>query len=145
MGAGSRFDQPLTLINDGHKVVACGPLGFFGCEVNAEVTITLRQPGKGIASGHCHFPNTNVDPDKCEEEVGDDEDEWMLTCPVRPEATHSRIASVAWSAAAFTLTPAYGGTGALVIAHGVITYLNQSTGGMDTQIWDASDLECRWQ
>ena len=28
MGAGSKFDQPLTLIKDGHKDVACGPLRF---------------------------------------------------------------------------------------------------------------------
>lgn len=43
MGAGSKFDQPLTLIQNGHEVVACGPLNFYGCDVSARVTIDLRQ------------------------------------------------------------------------------------------------------
>lgn len=49
MGAGSKFDQPLTLIEDGHKVIACGPLQFQAFDVRAEVTIHLEQDGRGKA------------------------------------------------------------------------------------------------
>jgi hypothetical protein len=149
MGAGSRFDQPLTLVHDGHQVVACGPLGFYGCEVRAEVTINLRQPGHGKARGHGVFTNAHHDPAKCEDEVGDDDDdEWMLSPCVNPEAVHEHLTSAMWSSFAFRPTPAYGGTAPLVIAHGVIVYLNQD-GTQDIKPWVGDgaghDMDARWQ
>jgi hypothetical protein len=143
MGAGSRFDQPLTLIQDGHKVVACGPLGFHGCEVRAEVSIDLKQPGNGKASATGIFVNTNVDEERCNQEVGDDEDEWMLTAIVKPHPVHGGTRSTNWSSTAFAPTdPA--GSGQLVIGHGVITYRNLD-GTIDIKRWHQDDLKTRWQ
>ena len=130
MGAGSRFDQPLTLLQDGHQVVACGPLRFFGCDVSARVSIDLKQqpekdrehdvfrPGRGRATASGDFPNTNHDHERCDEEVGDDEDEWMLTATVQPYPVTSQLSAVAWSGAAFVPAP----PGPLVVAHGSIVY-----------------------
>ncbi|HEX2588145.1 MAG TPA: hypothetical protein VHL51_07760 [Gaiellales bacterium] len=130
MGAGSRFDQPLTLIQDGHQVVACGPLRFFGCDVSARVSIDLKQqptrdrkrdvfrPGRGRATADGVFPNTNYSKKRCKEEVGGDEDEWMLTATVQPYPVTSQLSAVAWSGAAFAPTP----PGELVVAHGSIVY-----------------------
>ena len=103
MGAGSKFDQPLTLIQDGHKVVACGPLRFHGCDVRAEVTIELVQPGHGRAVKTKMFPNRNFDDDRCDDLVGDEEDEWMMTATVEPEFMHSGLRSVGWGTPASSL------------------------------------------
>jgi hypothetical protein len=89
MGAGSRFDQPLTLIEDGHKVIACGPLQFQGCDVRAEVTIELVQPGHGRAVTTKVFPNKNFNKHRCDEVVGDEEDEWMMRATVEPDHMHA--------------------------------------------------------
>jgi hypothetical protein len=126
MGAGSRFDQPLTLLQDGHQVVACGPLGFYGCDVSARVTIDLKQraevhafhPGRGRANASGVFPNTNYDEERCDEPVGDEEDEWMLTATVQPYPVTSALSAAAWSGAAFVPAP----PGPLVEAHGSIVY-----------------------
>jgi len=151
MGAGSRFDQPLTLVIDGRQVVACGPLGFVGCETHAEVATTLRQFCHGIATAHGTFVNPDYDEQRCEELVGvredKDEDEWMLTAEVRPEAVGRHISSASWSAFTFVTTPGWGGTGPLVRARGVIRYFRRDP-GVDVHVWngDASgnDLEVRW-
>lgn len=127
MGAGSRFDQPLTLIEDGHKVVACGPLNFYGCDVSARVTIDLKQkankhnyqPSRGRATASDDFPNPNHDLELCDEPVGDDEDEWMLTATVRPYPVTSSTPASAWATAAFVTAPI---PGPLIEAHGSIVY-----------------------
>jgi hypothetical protein len=151
MGAGSRFDQPLTLIEDGRKVVACGPLGFEENEVSAEVSIDLTQlPGRGDrmakpvvkASASGVFVNHKHDPDPDEE---DEEDEWMLTAAVVPKSVGKDIKSAAWTALAFEVAP----PGELVIAHGVIRYL-RIDGTVDVKKWtgdgpDKGRLQTRWQ
>jgi|SRR6476620_10679207 len=127
MGAGSRFDQPLTLLQDGHLVVACGPLNFQGCDVSARVSIDLKQranthsyqPSRGRATASGVFPNTNYDSEKCDEQVGDEEDEWMLTATVQPFPVTSSTSASAWSTAAFVTAPI---PGPLVEAHGSIVY-----------------------
>ena len=148
MGVGSRFDQPLTLISDGNQVVACGPLRFHGCDTHAEVIISLHQSGHGQAHASGTFVNTHFNTGQCEDEVGDIEDEWMLTAGVTPEAVGAHIRSAMWSAFAFAPTPKYGGNGALVRGHGVIRY-HQQSGGVDNKPWDGdvdgNDLEVRWQ
>jgi hypothetical protein len=145
MGAGSKFDQPLTLIQDGHKVIACGPLNFQGCDVRAEVTIELVQPNHGRAIKTKVFPNKNFDKHRCEEAVGDDEDEWMMTATVEPPFMHSGLRSVGWGAAAFVTAPT---PGPLVVAHGVITYYRWD-GSQHSVPWtgdvNGNDLEARWQ
>ena len=145
MGAGSKFDQPLTLIQDGHKVVACGPLRFHGCDVRAEVTIELVQPGHGRAVKTKMFPNRNFDDGRCDDVVGDEEDEWMMTATVEPEFMHSGLRSVGWGSAGFVTAPT---PGPLVVAHGVITYFRRD-GSQQTVPWmgdeNQNDLEARWQ
>jgi hypothetical protein len=145
MGAGSRFDQPLTLLDDGRKVVACGPLRFFGCDVKATVTLDLKQQQHGRASVSGEFVNTNFDPDRCTEEVGDLEDEWMLTAPVTPFAVSSSLRSSGWQSVAFVTAPA---PGPLVKAHGVIVY-TKLDGSQEIVRWKGdehqNDLEVRWQ
>ena len=145
MGAGSRFDQPLTLIEDGHKVIACGPLQFQGCDVRAEVTIELVQPGHGRAVTTKVFPNKNHDPERCDDEVGTEEDEWMVRATVEPHVMHRGLRSVDWASSAFTTAP---NPGPLVVGHGVITYF-RANGPGNTMTWvgdvDGNDLEARWQ
>jgi hypothetical protein len=128
MGAGSRFDQPLTLLQDGHQVVACGPLRFDGCDVSARVSIDLKQradthdafhPGRGRATATGVFPNTNYNEELCDEEVGDDEDEWMLTATVQPYPVTSALSATAWSSAAFVPAPV---PGPRIEGHGSIVY-----------------------
>ena len=110
MGAGSKFDQPLTLIEDGHKVIACGPLRFWACDARAEVTIQLRQ-GAHRAVTTKMFPNTNFDEDGGEVAVGDEEDdEWMMRATVEPYPMHKGLRSVDWANAAFVTAPNPGPT-----------------------------------
>jgi len=148
MGVGSRFDQPLTLISDGHQVIACGPLGFEGCDTHADVSISLHQGSHGQAHASGTFVNSNRNEQLCDQEVGDDEDEWMLTADVSPEAVGGHLRSASWSSFAFAPTPKYGGSGDPVRAHGVIVY-HRKTGGGNTEVWDGdvdhNDLEVRWQ
>ena len=145
MGAGSRFDQPLTLIEDGHKVIACGPLQFQGCDVRAEVTIELVQPGHGRAVTTKVFPNKNFNKHRCDEVVGDEEDEWMVRATVEPDHMHAGLRSVDWASTAFVTAPS---PGPLVVGHGVITYVRwNGPGNTLTWIGDEAgkDLEARWQ
>ena len=148
MGVGSRFDQPLTLISDGRQVIACGPLGFFACETHAEVIVSMHQTGHGQAHGNGAFVNPDYDPSKGETPVGDDEDEWMLTADVTPQAVGSHIRSATWSSFAFAPTAAYGGGAPPVQAHGVIRY-HRDGSRIDTSTWTGdgmgNDLEVRWQ
>ena len=145
MGVGSRFDQPLTLIEDGHKVIACGPLQFQGCDVRAEVTIELVQPGHGRAVKTKVFPNKNFDKHQCDDPVGTEDDEWMLPATVEPEIMHAQLRSADWTSAAFATAP---DPGPLVIGHGVITYVRwNGPGNTETWVGDVNhnDLEARWQ
>jgi len=128
MGAGSRFDQPLTLLENGHQVVACGPLRFYGCDVSARVTIDLKQkakphnyqPSRGRATASGDFPNPNFnDEELCDEPVGDEEDEWMLTATVQPYPVTSSTPASAWATAAFVPAPI---PGPLIEGHGSIVY-----------------------
>ena len=129
MGAGSRFDQPLTLIQNGHRVVACGPLGFYGCDVSARVSIDLKQKadrhnyqpsrGRATASGDFPNPNHNDDEEFCGEPVGDEDDEWMLTATVLPYPVTSATPASAWATAAFVTAPI---PGPLIEGHGSIVY-----------------------
>jgi hypothetical protein len=126
MGAGSRFDQPLTLIADGHQVVACGPLGFYANDVSARVTIDLEQkakkphrPSSGRATASGDFPNPHHNEKLGNKPVGDDEvDEWMLTATVQPYPVTSSTPASAWLGAAFVAAP----PGPLVEGHGSIVY-----------------------
>jgi hypothetical protein len=153
MGAGSRFDQPLTLIQDGHQVVACGPLNFFGCDVSAHVSIDLKQkanqhpsqPGRGRATASGIFPNPNYNEESCDEPVGDDEDEWMLTATVVPYPVTSNTPASAWAGAAFVPAPV---PGPLIEGRGSIVY-TRSNGSPRGFTWkgtglpDEHDLEAR--
>lgn len=135
MGAGSKFDQPLTLIEDGHKVIACGPLRFWACDARAEVTIQLRQ-GAHRAVTTKMFPNTNFDEDGGEVAVGDEEDdEWMMRATVEPYPMHKGLRSVDWGSAAFAPGEVHG--------HGIIKYY-RGNGGGNTKSW-VRDLDARWQ
>ncbi len=127
MGAGSRFDQPLTLIQRGHRVVACGPLNFSRHDVAAHVTIDLEQranpaefqPSRGRATVSGDFPNHHHDEDRDDEEVGDEGDEWMLTATVRPYPVTSSTPASAWATAAFVTAPI---PGPMIVGHGSIVY-----------------------
>lgn len=127
MGAGSRFDQPLTLISNGHRVVACGPLNFDGCDLAAHVTIDLEQradppnyqPSRGRATVSGDFPNHHYNKKRCDEQVGDEDDEWMLTATVRPYPVTSSTPASAWATAAFVTAPI---PGPMIVGHGSIVY-----------------------
>lgn len=138
MGAKSRFEQPLTLLNGGRQVVACGPLLFFGCDMLATVDISLIQPGKGAASAHGVFVNHHFNPDKCKELVGDPDDddsnEWMLTANVRPQAMYAHTAA-GWAAHVFVPAPPDN----MVNASGVIRY-RDNHGNVEMFQWTGDDL-----
>jgi len=140
MGAGSKFDQPLTLLDNGHRVVACGPLRFDGCDVSARVSIDLKQTaelneyqhqpsrGRARATASGDFPNPNYDEELCEPreggegdgQVGDDEeDEWMLTATVVPYPVTAATPASAWAVAAFVPAPV---PGPLIVGRGSIVY-----------------------
>ncbi|MFI5049006.1 MAG: hypothetical protein ACHQEA_03955 [Gaiellales bacterium] len=127
MGAGSKFDQPLTLLGNGHQVVACGPLRFDGCDVSARVSIDLKQranpgeyqPSRGRATASGDFPNPNYDEELCDARVGDEEDEWMLTATVVPYPVTSATPASAWATAAFVTAP---NPGPLIEGRGSIVY-----------------------
>jgi hypothetical protein len=131
MGAGSRFDQPLTLIQNGHKVVACGPLNFSTHDVSAHVTIDLEQranpeeyqPSRGRATASGDFPNHHHDKDGDNKEVDDDGLEWMLTATVHPYPVTSSMSASAWGNAAFVAAP---NPGPLIVGHGSIVYTDHN-------------------
>jgi hypothetical protein len=145
MGAGSKFDQPLTLIEDGHKVIACGPLQFQAFDVRAEVTIHLEQDGRGKAVTTKIFPNTNFDKTRGRARVGTEDDEWMMRATVEPHRMHKKLRSVDWANAAFVTAP---NPGPRVVGHGVITYYRWN-GDSNTKTWvgdaDGNGLNARWQ
>lgn len=117
MGAKSRFEQPLTLLGGGNQVVACGPLLFDEDDVLAEVNISLTQPGKGTATAAGVFVKNPLPSSGS----GDDDEEWMLTARVRPQAVYRNTAA-AWAAHIFVPAP----PDSLVIASGVIRYLDMN-------------------
>jgi len=128
MGAGSKFFDPLTLIDQGRKVVACGPLRFHACDVSAQVAIDLLQPGgpggparRALGSQVCTNPN-HIPGGSCEEPVGDDDtNEWMIDAVVQPALMTHEVRSAGWSTVVFEVTP----PGELVLGIGVIRYLRE--------------------
>jgi hypothetical protein len=153
MGAGSRFDEPLTLISDGRQVVACGPLGFFGNETHAEVAITLRQPGHGIVNANGVFANPAFNGKRTQKVVSsrgkNEDDEWMLTGDVRPDMVSVSILSAQWTSFSFTPTQPWdpNSTAPLVKSFGVIRY-HTVAAGVDVHVWHGdsagNDLQVRW-
>ncbi len=82
MGAKSRFEQPLTLLNGGSQVVACGPLLFFWDDVLAEVNISLISRARAARPHTAVFVNHDFDPKRRGELVHDE----MMTTTRRVDA-----------------------------------------------------------
>jgi hypothetical protein len=131
MGAGSKFEIPLTLLRDGDAVMACGPLGFDPADTHAEVSIHLVQPGH--AQGRKTDTIGNVRHGGNSGGFEDDEAaEWMFTI----EAAHLVMTS---ALRAGGMPPARFVSGVPVKGFGLITY-HQAGAAQPPKHWSDPNL-----